>query len=86
MPTPFSGGCACGAVRYDCSAEPLLSFNCHCRDCQRTSGSAFALVLMVPTGAFTITKGTPRYYRVTGGVCEVVWCFVKKVLSGKPSP
>jgi hypothetical protein len=67
MPTPFSGGCACGAVRYDCSAEPLLSFNCHCRDCQRTSGSAFALVLMVPTGAFTITKGTPRYYRVTGG-------------------
>lgn len=66
MPIPFSGGCACGAVRYECSAEPLLSFNCHCLDCQRASGSAFASVLMVPKDAFTITRGTLKYHRVTG--------------------
>lgn len=66
MATPFSGGCACGAIRYECSAEPLLSFNCHCRDCQRASGSAYASILSVPVAAFTLTKGTPKYHRVTG--------------------
>jgi hypothetical protein len=65
MPTPFSGGCACGAVRYECSADPLFVTNCHCRDCQRASGSAFASVLLVPKAAFTLTKGTPKYHRVT---------------------
>ncbi len=66
MPTPFSGGCACGAIRYECSAEPLLSFNCHCRDCQRASGSAFASVLMAPREAFKVLRGAPKFHRVTG--------------------
>ena len=35
MPASFSGGCACGAIRYECSAAPLMMLNCHCRDCQR---------------------------------------------------
>jgi hypothetical protein len=39
---PFTGGCACGAVRYECAAEPFMALNCHCRDCQRASGSAYA--------------------------------------------
>ena len=66
MPTPFSGGCACSAVRYECTAEPLLVLNCHCRDCQRASGSACASVLVISKAAFTLTKGTPTYHRVTG--------------------
>ena len=37
------GGCACGAVRYKLTAEPLIVHACHCRDCQRLSGSAFAM-------------------------------------------
>ena len=65
MPTPFSGGCACGAIRYECSAEPATSLNCHCRDCQRGSGSAYASLLSVPVAAFTLTKGDPKFYRVT---------------------
>ena len=48
MPTPFFGGCACGAIRYTCAAAPLFALNCHCRDCQRASGSAFCPVLYVP--------------------------------------
>ena len=63
MATPFSGGCLCGAIRYECSADPLLALNCHCRDCQRASGSAFASVLAVPKDALKIT-GEPKYHDV----------------------
>lgn len=59
---PLTGGCVCGAIRYEVAAEPIVTFNCHCRDCQRTTGSAFSPVLYVPAKAFKITRGTPRYY------------------------
>ena len=62
IPTSFTGGCACGAIRYECTAEPITMFNCHCRDCQRATGSAFSAVVYVPAKAFKITKGSPRYY------------------------
>lgn len=62
MPASFSGGCACGAVRYECKAEPLFALNCHCRDCQRETGSAFAPILAVPRAAFRVTRGSPRYF------------------------
>ena len=58
----FAGGCACGAIRYECSAEPVLSFNCHCRDCQRAGGGAFAPILIVPKAGFELVKGEPRYH------------------------
>src|SRR5439155_7686682 len=41
------GGCACGAVRYRLTAEPLIVHACHCRDCQRLSGGAFALNIWI---------------------------------------
>jgi hypothetical protein len=59
------GGCACGAIRYSSAAEPLFSLNCHCRDCQRESGSAFVAILGVPKNAFVLTQGTPRHFTVT---------------------
>jgi hypothetical protein len=65
MGTALSGGCACGAVRYACTAEPLFALNCHCRDCQRETGSAFAPILAVPSSAFAVTRGIPRYFDVT---------------------
>lgn len=65
MSPPFSGGCACGAIRYECTAEPLFSLNCHCRDCQRETGSAYAPVLAVPKTAFTLTQGSPKYFALT---------------------
>jgi hypothetical protein len=46
--TAFHGGCTCGSVRYTCSERPLAQLICHCRDCQRASGSAFAASLIVP--------------------------------------
>lgn len=34
----ITGGCVCGAIRYEVTAEPIVTFNCHCRDCQKTTG------------------------------------------------
>jgi hypothetical protein len=65
MATRFTGGCMCGAIRYECSAEPIAMGICHCRDCQRATGSAFAAALIVPRTAVTIT-GEVKYYSVTG--------------------
>lgn len=62
MNAPFSGGCACGAIRYECTAEPVAMFKCHCRDCQRAAGGAFTPVVVVPADSFKLTRGTPRYY------------------------
>ena len=39
MSTSYTGGCACGAIRYEIAAEPVFSNECQCRDCQRESGT-----------------------------------------------
>lgn len=64
----LSGGCACGAIRYASSAEPMAAISCHCRDCQRWGGAAFSSGFVVPTAALAIT-GEPRWYatNVDGG-------------------
>ncbi|HEY5770792.1 MAG TPA: GFA family protein [Terrimicrobium sp.] len=62
MQIHFTGGCVCGTIRYECTAEPILMFNCHCRDCQRVSGGAFTPVVYVPAHAFRLTGGSLRYY------------------------
>lgn len=60
------GGCSCGAVRYQCTGEPVLTAHCHCRDCQRSSGAAMATVFAVPKAAFTLLQGETRRYAYTG--------------------
>lgn len=39
MSDAYTGGCACGAIRYSIAGEPVFSNDCHCRDCQRESGT-----------------------------------------------
>ena len=63
MSRPFSGGCACAAIRYECRAEPVFSWQCHCRDCQRASGGMLCPVMYVPKTALTIS-GRAKYYEV----------------------
>ncbi len=65
MKIPITGGCLCGCVRYECSAEPIVMGNCHCRDCQQATGTAFAAAMLVPREAVAIT-GDVKYYEVTG--------------------
>ena len=57
-----TGGCACGAVRYEVSAQALMAAICHCRDCQRTGGGPYAGHSFVPAGGFQLTKGAPAVY------------------------
>src|SRR5690349_19241327 len=66
MATSLKGGCVCGAVRYECTADPVFTGNCHCRDCQRAGGSAYAPGLGVPKAALKVT-GEVKYHEITGG-------------------
>ena len=73
----LSGGCACGAIRYTCTATPLFCLNCHCRDCQRESGGAFVPVMAVPKAAFEVVQGSPRHFDLTadsGKATRRVFC------------
>ena len=62
----IKGGCLCGAVRYTADAEPAFSAVCHCRDCQRFTGSAFGAIAGVPKNALAVT-GTPKTFSSAGG-------------------
>lgn len=61
MPIRFQGGCACGAVRYESSADPQFSFHCQCRQCQRASGTGHASLFVVPADALTL-RGTLKFH------------------------
>jgi hypothetical protein len=62
MAKKHTGGCFCGALRYECEADPAIMVNCHCRHCQRASGTAFAAIAMVPKAATKVT-GEARYFK-----------------------
>ena len=64
MATRFSGGCLCGAVRYEGSADPFFMGNCHCRDCQQATGSAYSAEIGLPAAALKITVAV-KYYDST---------------------
>ena len=66
MIAPFSGGCACGSIRYVCARAPVAMLNCHCRDCQLSSGAPFASGLIVQLSDVEIS-GTPKTYSVRAG-------------------
>lgn len=55
---PLTGGCLCGAVRYEVRARPFFVYMCHCTDCQRRSGAAFSLGMPVARESFAVVVGT----------------------------
>jgi hypothetical protein len=54
------GGCACGAVRYRLTTEPLFVNCCHCLNCQRQTGSAFVINMLVETDRVEVLTGEPH--------------------------
>ncbi len=74
----FNGACACGAINYQCSEEPLAMFNCYCGQCQLASGGTFVSAALVKESALRITSGKVKYFRSMGdagrwtkrGFCE----------------
>src|SRR5947209_2528908 len=92
MTPPMAGGCLCGAVRYECSGEPVFALLCHCRDCQRQSGSAYAAAVRVPAASFRVTRGEPKLYvktsdsgnQVTRTFCPECGCMLFLQVSARP--
>ena len=77
MEHSLSGGCACGSIRYECKSEPILAYKCHCRACQRASGSGFVAIMWVHSDKLDITGNEPRYYSVdadSGGQLKRGFC------------
>lgn len=60
--TELSGGCLCGALRYTASASPTWTGYCHCRLCQRSTGTPVLVFASVPYSSFTINRGQPARY------------------------
>ena len=61
MSKAITGACLCGQVKYSFNAKPIFSGNCHCRDCQRASGSGYTPAMFVLEQDATIT-GEVKYY------------------------
>jgi hypothetical protein len=62
MASPRTGGCLCGAIRYESAGDVMFALRCHCRDCQRQSGAASVAAIRVPAAQFILTKGTPKRF------------------------
>jgi hypothetical protein len=62
---PLTGGCQCGALRYELLQAPQLTYACHCRDCQHLTSSAFSMGIMLPEPAFRLVAGTPQVVQRT---------------------
>ena len=62
----YDGRCACGEVRYRLMSRPMFVHACHCTECQRLSGAAFALNAMIEAGRVATLAGEPEPVPVTG--------------------
>lgn len=61
------GGCDCGAVRYRLQRPPLIVHACHCRDCQRLTGAAYATNAWIEKELVEVLSGSLQVYRRKGG-------------------
>lgn len=68
----LTGGCACGAIRFECTVRPSAVVNCYCRDCQRASGGACTTGAPVSVDAVTV-HGAPKRHQVPAASGHVAW-------------
>ncbi|URK87038.1 GFA family protein [Rhizobium sp. RCAM05350] len=77
MSKAFIGGCACGAIRYEISAEPIFMNECQCRDCQQRSGTGHGSYLTFPDRRDVKLEGEAREWEVagdSGGIKRHAFC------------
>lgn len=87
----YTGGCACGAIRYDVAAEPVMAFHCQCTSCQKATGAGHASALAFPRAAAKIT-GSPKFHETPAdsgnsarrGFCTNCGSLVLGGSSGRP--
>ncbi|MEE2998486.1 MAG: GFA family protein [Pseudomonadota bacterium] len=58
----ITGGCLCGAIRYEINGQPFRIANCHCDDCRKATGSAYATNLFFKENQITILQGVPKKF------------------------
>ncbi|MDH4556722.1 GFA family protein [Pseudomonas sp. BN417] len=63
----IQGSCLCGGIQYSTHVAPLTTAVCHCSDCQKQSGSAFSVNVMVPAEGFLAEGQTLASYQTRGG-------------------
>jgi hypothetical protein len=63
----MEGGCTCGNIRYRLASTPMFVHCCHCRDCQRQTGSAFVINALIETHHIVILEGEPAPVAVPTG-------------------
>ena len=68
------GGCTCGKLRYRMTAEPLIVHVCHCRQCQRLTGSAFVMNAVIEKSTVELLSGTPKACRFEGTSQTAYFC------------
>jgi hypothetical protein len=66
MAKRYTGGCACGAVRYATSSEPIAELHCQCRDCQKRSGTGHGSYLTFAQRSDVKVTGEAKTWRVAG--------------------
>lgn len=74
---PVEGGCQCGAVRYRLTAPPLSVYRCHCKDCQRFSGTTHSMSMVVRAETLELMSGAPAVYEKradSGRVAQMHGC------------
>jgi hypothetical protein len=64
---PLTGGCNCGAVRFEISEPPLVAGYCHCTRCQRRTGTAASPSAVVKSEAFRLVSGEDHVRRWNAG-------------------
>ena len=77
MPNALEGGCACGQVRYRLKTAPLFVHCCHCKDCQRQTGTAFVLNALIETDRVDRLSGNTTLFPMptdSGKPHEVARC------------
>ena len=74
----WTGGCLCGAVRYQAEADPMRAVICHCVICRRVSGAPMMCFVHFPAEAFRWLGGPPKRYRSSTdaerGFCPLALC------------
>jgi hypothetical protein len=62
----FTGGCACGAIRFETSSQPIVENHCQCRDCQKRSGTGHGSYLTFPRRDAVTIAGAAKTWRIAG--------------------
>jgi len=91
MENAFTGGCLCGAVRYECTSKPVGAGHCYCIDCRKSSGTGHCSHLVVPEPAFRVS-GELRFYdapadsgnTISRGFCPTCGSAIYSRNSGMP--